>query len=187
VCTRTVGQIPNHQVEEKDEERSFSMPQLIKGGKHTFGWSRVGEMGRIVIPTEALVEYGLKGSEKLIMVPGSKTSGGFGLAPQSSLIKSPLGAAIKFRPRLRKFQIPEGEVVEYEGKSYCWVKLRSGGITVPPRTLEKFSINIGDRLLAIRGSGLAIGFAVRGPIIEEAKRHSELEIFEPTSQDTAPD
>jgi hypothetical protein len=33
------------------------MPQLVKGGKHTFGWSRVGKTGRIIIPPEALTEY----------------------------------------------------------------------------------------------------------------------------------
>ena len=162
------------------------MPKLVKGGKHTFGWSRVGDMGRIVIPAEALVEYCLKESEKLIMVPGSKTSGGFGLASQNSMIRSPLGAAAEVHPRLGKFQMPEGEVVEYKGKPYCWVELRSGGITVPPRTLDKSGIKIGDKLLVIRGSGLAIGFAVRGPIIEEANRHSELEIFEPTTQSAVP-
>ena len=88
------------------------MPKLVKGGKHTFGWSRVGDMGRIVIPAEALVEYCLKESETLIMVPGSKTSGGFGLASQNSMIRSPLGAAAEVHPRLGKFQMPEGEVVE---------------------------------------------------------------------------
>jgi len=50
------------------------MPQLVKGGKYTFGWSRVGDTGRIVIPAEAVEEYRLKESEKLILVPGSKTS-----------------------------------------------------------------------------------------------------------------
>jgi bifunctional DNA-binding transcriptional regulator/antitoxin component of YhaV-PrlF toxin-antitoxin module len=157
------------------------MPQLVKGGKHAFGWSRVSNLGRIVIPPEALVEYCLKESEKLILVPGSRTSGGFGLAPQKSMLRSPLGVVAEVHPRLGKLQMPEGEVVEYKGKPYCWVELRNGGVTIPPRTLEKYGIKIGEKILVIRGSGLAIGFAVRGPIIEEAKRHSELAVFEPNT------
>ena len=27
------------------------MPRLVKGGKYTFGWSRVGDMGRITVPS----------------------------------------------------------------------------------------------------------------------------------------
>ena len=39
----------------------------------------------------------------------------------------------------------------------------------------------GDRLLAVRGSGRALGFVAQGPIYDEALKHPELEIF---SQDT---
>jgi hypothetical protein len=56
------------------------MPQLGKGGKHVFGWSRVKEAGRIVMHSQARKEYGLKESEKLVLMPGSRTSGEFGLA-----------------------------------------------------------------------------------------------------------
>jgi len=157
------------------------MPQLVKGGKHTFGWSSVGDTGRIIIPPEALEEYRLKESEKLILMPGSQTSGGFGLAPRESVRRSSLGVVVDVHPGLGEFQVPEGEVIEYKGKPYCWVKLRDGGVTVPPETLEKYGIRIGDKLLVIRGSGLAIGFAVRGPIVEEAKKHRELEVFEPVN------
>lgn len=155
------------------------MPQLVKGGKHTFGWSRVGKTGRIIIPPEALTEYRLKESEKLILVPGSRTSGGFGLGSGESVKKSPLGFFAAARPEFERFRVPEGEVIEYEGKSYCWVELYDGGVSVPPATLAKYGIGVGDKLLVIRGSGLAIGFAVRGPIVAEAEKHDELVVFEP--------
>ena len=157
------------------------MPQLVKGGKHTFGWSRVGDTGRITIPPEALEEYRLKESERLILVPASQMSGGFGLGSQESVKRSPLGAVADIHPGLGEFRVSEGEVVEYKGKPYCWVELRNGGVVVPPGTLEKYGVRIGDKLLVIRGSGLAIGFAVRGPIVEEAKKHRELEVFEPVN------
>lgn len=154
------------------------MPQLVKGGKYTFGWSCVGDTGQIVIPPEALEQYHLKEFEKLILVPGSKTSGGFGLGSEESVKSSPLGIVADVHPELGEFQVPEGEVIEYEGKPYCWVELRNGGVTVPPGTLEKYGIRIGDKLLVIRGSSLAIAFAVRGPIVEEAKKYGVLEVFE---------
>ena len=33
------------------------MPQIIKGGKYLFGWSKVGVKGKIKIPLEAYEEY----------------------------------------------------------------------------------------------------------------------------------
>ena len=155
------------------------MPQLVKGGKHTYGWSRVGKTGRIVIPPEALDEYRLKESEKLILVAGSRTSGGFGLGSEQDVSRSRIPALVDVHARLGESRVLEGEVIEHEGKPYCWVELRNGAVTVPAGTLEKYGVKIGDMLLAIRGSGLAIGFAVRGPIVEEARRHRGLEIFEP--------
>jgi len=53
-----------------------------------------------------------------------------------------------------------------------------GCITLPPETLREYEIIIGDLLLVVKGSPIAIGFALRGSIIEEASRHPELEVFE---------
>jgi bifunctional DNA-binding transcriptional regulator/antitoxin component of YhaV-PrlF toxin-antitoxin module len=162
------------------------MPQLVKGGKHVFGWSRVGNTGRIVVPREALEEYRLRESEKLILVPGSRTSGGFGLGSPESLSGSPRGEALRACPELGEFRVSAGEAVEYDGKPYCWVELRGGRITVPPTTLEGYGVQVDDSLLVIRGSGLAIGFAVRGPIVEEARRHPELVLFQADSEGDMP-
>ena len=153
------------------------MPQLVKGGKHVFGWTLVGDKGKIIIPPEALEEYGLRESDKLIMIPGSKTSGGFGLGTQKILKESPLGTVLDANPALKNFRVSEKEVIEYRGKPYCWTKLINQGISVPPDTLKRYGIEVGDRLLVIRGSGLALGFAVRGPIVEEAGKHPELKVF----------
>jgi len=155
------------------------MPQLVKGSKHTFGWSRVGGTGRIVMPPEALEEYNLKEADKMILVPGSQTSGGFGLGSVESLKRSHLRAIMDARTGLGIFQEKEGEVIEYRGKLYCWVELKDGGVVIPLGILNRYGVKIGNKLLVIRGSGLAIGFAVRGPIIEEAKKHLELDVYEP--------
>jgi len=158
------------------------VPQLVKGGKHVFGWSRVGNTGRIFIPPAALAEYRLKESEKLVLIPGSRTSGGFGLGAHDSVRNSPLGRAVSLHPDLKEFLAPEGAAVEYKGKTYCWAELRNGRISIPVRTLAKYGIGVGDRLLVIRGSGLALGFVVRGPIVEEAGKHPDLEVFAPETK-----
>jgi hypothetical protein len=46
-------------------------------------------------------------------------------------------------------------------------------VVLPSRT----GIQSGERLLVVRGSGLALGFLQRGPIYEEASRHPEIEVF----------
>ena len=77
-----------------------------------------------------------------------------------------------------EFRAAAGGLVEHERRPYCWVELRRGAIRVPPETLVRYGIRVGDRLLVIRGSGLALGFAARGPIVAEAKKHPELAVFE---------
>jgi hypothetical protein len=81
-------------------------------------------------------------------------------------------------PRLTGFQLREGEAVKIAGKTCCWVKLNTDGcITVPLETLKEYGVNQGDHLLSVRGSRLALGFCVRGPLIDEAKKHLNLKLF----------
>jgi bifunctional DNA-binding transcriptional regulator/antitoxin component of YhaV-PrlF toxin-antitoxin module len=155
------------------------MPQLAKGGKHVYGWARVGDTGRIVIPPDALEEYRLGESQALILFPGSRTSGGFGLGSSESVKRSRLGDMAGPLPRHSGFHTPEGEVSEVEGKPRCWVRLRDGGISLPLRTLAKYGLRVGDKLLVVRGSRLAVAFAAKGPIVDEAGKHPELVVYQP--------
>jgi len=157
------------------------MPQLVKGGKYMFAWSRVGDDGTVIVPPEALAEYKLEEDERLILRPSSRSSRGFVLGSPRSLERTVLGIVLEDCPELGRFLTSEGEVTEYKGKPYTWAWLRGGAINVPPATLERFGIREGDLLAVIRGSGLAVSFIVQGPIVEEAKRHPELEVFEPAS------
>ncbi|MGD8456556.1 MAG: hypothetical protein PVF83_09240 [Anaerolineales bacterium] len=154
------------------------MPQLVKGGKHTFGWTRVGNTGRIRIPPEALEEYQLQEAGKLLLIPGSRTSGGFALGAQEAVAQSQLGNLTDISHMLEESLTVEGELIEDKGRPYGWVVLRDGGVTIPAGTLARFGVETGGKLLVIRGSGLAVGFAVRGPIVEEALKHPELLTFE---------
>jgi len=155
------------------------MPQLVKGGKHVFGWSRVASAGRIRVPPEALHEYSLQEAERLLVIPGSRTSGGFGLGSLPSIRKSPVGDVAEALPELAAFLVPEAQALRRRGKPYCWVTLRAGEIRMPPDTLQAYGVAIGDDLLVIRGSGLALGSAVRGPIVEGDRKHPEIELFVP--------
>ena len=152
--------------------------QLVKGAKHTFGWSAVVDPGTIAIPAEAVAEYGLSEGDRLLVVPGSRTSGGFGLSLPKSVGRSVLGAVLEEHPELGKCRIPECEVVEHGGRPFCWVQLRRGAVRLDAQALARYGIRIGDKVLVIRGSGLALGFAVRGPIVQEAGNHGELPVCE---------
>jgi hypothetical protein len=150
------------------------MPQLVKGGKYAYGWSKVDKNGKIIIPREAAEEYNLS-PQKAILLPGSKTSGGFGLTTLDLLGNTPLADRIGSSP-LANFSMPEGEPVKIKGRVYCWVELHENSITVPVDTLRAYGVAPNDLLLSVRGSHAALGFIVKGPIIEEANLHAELEV-----------
>jgi bifunctional DNA-binding transcriptional regulator/antitoxin component of YhaV-PrlF toxin-antitoxin module len=154
------------------------MPQLVKGGKYVFGWSRIGENGGIVIPAEAVKEYGLIPHKKVILISASKTSGGFIVARKSMLERSSLGSILKVNPDLNNFRIDEGKPLEFKKRIYCWVKIRENNMIVLGRqTLEAYGIKPGDNLLSGRGSYIGLAMVVKGPIVEYAKNHAEILTF----------
>ena len=153
------------------------MPQLVKGGKHVFGWVKVCGNGEIPIPSDAFIEYSLDAGGLGILLSGSRTSGGFGLSMWERFQRSKLSTLLNSCPDFFCFTSPEGIAVECGTKTLCWVKLGDGNFCVPAPTLERFGIALGDRLLVVRGSGLALGFIVRGPVTEAAKNHPDLPVF----------
>jgi hypothetical protein len=149
------------------------MPRLVRGGKYVFGWSLVGDDGSLRIPEEALVEYGFVSGDRLVLMPGSRTSRGFSVSSLGKLRDSPFYDLVVRSPLMGA---GVGEVVDVSGRCFCWVRLESGVICVPPDALRRYGVSVGDRVLAARGSRLGIGFPVTGPIIEEAKKH-DIECF----------
>lgn len=127
------------------------MPQLVKGGKWVFGWCIVGPAGEIQIPPAAYTEYGFVTGEVVIITRGSQRSGGFGIGRQEKLANSPLLSRFRGRATIGA----------------------AGQVVFPAETGPQ----PGERLLAVRGSGLALGFVQRGPIYEEALKHPEIETF----------
>ena len=149
------------------------MPQLVKGGKYVFGWSKVAEDGSIRVPPEALNEYEYNDCDKLILLSGSKTSKGFSLTSSEKLRDSPFNESIVTSPL---FETGECDAIPVGGRTFCWARLDAGVIHVPPETLKLYDVSTGDRVLGVRGSWLGIGFLVTGPIVVEAQKH-ELECF----------
>ena len=151
------------------------MPQLVKGGKNVFGWSKVSKNGIIKIPEEASKGYNLNPLDKVIIISGSKTSGGFSIVKIERLTDSPLSIVIDNNPKLANFKRSNGEPIHYGKKCFCWTEiLQDGKIQLPIETLKMYGIKPGDTALSVRGSGLGVGIIVREPIIKEAEKHPVL-------------
>jgi hypothetical protein len=151
------------------------MPRLVKCGKHVYGWLEVGTAGNIAVHDEALEEYNLKTPCNVVLLSGSKRSGGFALTTATLLKNSRLYAILDGNPQLVGFQLRKGETITVAGKPSCWVKLSNNGcIVFPLETLKEYGINPGDLLLSVRGSRFALTFCVKGPLIDVAKKHSSL-------------
>jgi hypothetical protein len=121
------------------------MPRLVKGGKWVFGWVVVGPKGELPIPPEAWREYDFEAGDEAFFLRGSRRSGGFGLSTPGLMTSS----SARFRV------LGRGRIGE------------DGQVIVPPEV----GVEPGHRLLAVRGSGRALGFVARGPIYEEALKH----------------
>ena len=155
-----------------------TLPKLVKGGKHVYGWSLVGENGRIMVPEEALAEYNFEMPSKLILMAGSRRSGGFALTTSALIRNSRLSILLYEDSRLFGHKLCEGEIVTIGGKPFCLVELkRDGCIIVPLYTLKEYGVIPGDMLLSVRGSRFALAFCVKGPLVDEAKKHSSLSLF----------
>lgn len=131
------------------------MPQLVKGGKWVFGWVIVGSRQEIQIPPEAYAEYGFQSGDQVLLLRGSRKSGGFSIGRRETLARA--------KTNLSQRAFGQGVVGE------------ARRIVLPPEA----EVKPGDRLLAVRGSGMALGFLKQGPIYEEATKHPEIDFVHP--------
>ncbi len=154
------------------------MPQLVKGGKYVFGWSRIGNDGKIKIPKEAFIEYSFRTGEKVVLISGSKTSGGFGIFKyekfQDTLIKS----VVQQIEGIFSCNVPINKSFHYKNRYYCWTLiLEDECIILPDEILNTYGIIIPTKVLAVRGSGLGLSFLSRGSIYKTALQHTEIKQF----------
>jgi uncharacterized protein (DUF4213/DUF364 family) len=129
------------------------MPQLVKGGKWIFGWVIVGPRREIHLPPEAYQAYGFRAGEPVVYLRGSRRSGGFSIGRLEKVEKS------KVPLHLRAFGLGKIGL-----DSQIEIPLEAG-------------IQPGDRLLVVRGSGMALSLLRQGPIYALALKHAEIETF----------
>ena len=154
------------------------MPQLVKGGKHVFGWSKVDKMGKIPIPPEAWIEYDYHIDDEVILVSGSKKSGGFSIIRLQIFLKSPLSNTPIDDSRYSKKQFPRNEIFHHHNRYLFITKLVANNeINLGVGVLDEYDVEVDTNLLAVRGSGLGLGLISKGPIYEEAKKHRDLPLY----------
>jgi hypothetical protein len=130
---------------------------LVKGGKWIYGWVVVSPEREVVIPPDAWREFGFQGGGEAVFAPGSRRSSGFAVSTP--------GLMAKVSERL------EGATLRVLGQG-CFSE--DGKVLLPPEV----DVQPGDRLLAVRDSRYGLGFAVQGPIYEEALKHPDkLQVF----------
>ncbi|NLD91898.1 MAG: hypothetical protein GX639_04425 [Fibrobacter sp.] len=148
------------------------MPQIAKGGKFIFGWSIISSEGCVKIPEMTFNEYNLSIEQNVILISGSKISGGFCVSNYSLMKSSIMNGLFLEYPEIREYSIREGNCIKFKGRLYCWVKLQSDGIIkLTDYTMESFNIKPGNKLLSIRGSNIAFVLAAKGPLIEAANNY----------------
>ncbi len=154
------------------------MPQLEKGGKFTYGWSLVDRSGAFHLPAEAAEEYNLKPGTDVIILNGSRRSGGLAVALPEVLWNPPLAAILQHIPEITGCGFPQGQPCRSGERCFCRTIITGkSAVKVPLSTLAGYGVNPGDRLLTVRGSYRALAFIKKGPIVEEALRHPELAVY----------
>ena len=130
------------------------MTRLTKGAKETFGWVVIGKERGVIIPEKAWIRYDFKAGDEAIFIPGSHSSGGFGLTTITLL---------------------EGLKYSYsKDKILGWSRFYFNRRVYIP---ESVAVNPGDRLLTVYGSRFALALIQKGKIFYEATKHSELDEF----------
>lgn len=163
------------------------MPQLVKGGKHVFGWSEVGTGGVTIIPFEAVEEYQITTGGSLLLIPGSDSSGGFGLTSTKLLSGTRLGMLLRGALSATAYDEKTSDHLEVSGNKWFFAEFRDDqcSIRLSPLVMEEYGIKPGEMLLVVKGSGSAIGFIQRGKIFEEARKHPKLKVFRSREREIA--
>ena len=144
------------------------MPQMTKGGKYIFGWSKIGQNGELTFPTMAVKEYNLQEETYIYIVSGSKQTGGFCVMTDPLLSHSKLKNILKENSSLADRSLSEGELIAYKGRKYGWLALKENTVYLSDDLMKMLEIKVGDKLLAIRSSDIAFTMGVKGSLIEKA-------------------
>ncbi len=145
------------------------MPQIAKGGKFVFGRSLIREDLSVRFPPQAVSEYNITADQRVYLMTGSKSTGGFCVTHKGLLAPSKLKMILTDNPELIDYSIAPGEFVRYKGRSYCWLPIEQKGvIRLTPEMMSFLDLQVGMRLLSIRSSDIAFTMGAKGPLLEAA-------------------
>ncbi len=151
------------------------MPRLVKGGKWVYGLCCIGRDGRILLPPDAVADYGFRAGDLLIAMTGSRRSGGFVLGRPATLRAAGLPPLVQAADRL---STAEAGPLRPGGRFVAAVPLAADGtVTLPPDALAGFQVRPGDCLAAGRGSYVALALLARGPIMAAARDYPGLPVY----------
>lgn len=154
------------------------MPQVTKGGKYIFGWSKINKDLTIRLPQMAIDEYNITLENKVYLMSGSKSTGGFCVTKKELLYNSKIGNILKDTPYLCDYKIPEGEFVKYKGRIYCWLSITQNGVLqFSHKILDNLSLKVDDKLLSIRSSDIAFTMGVVQKILKEILKFIKIRIM----------
>lgn len=148
------------------------MPQLNKGGKFVFGLSKIHHDCTIQFPKQAIEEYNITKENAIILITGSKKTGGFCVTNKLLLGESKLKHILNECPELALYKLLPCEFINYKGRGYCWINISSTGkIKLTQEAMSYLNLSIGDQLLAIRSSDIAFAMGAKGPLLEKSKTY----------------
>ena len=150
------------------------MPQITKGGKYIFGWSKISKNGELTFPRMAVEEYKLKEEQYVYIVSGSKQTGGFCVMTETLLSHSTLKNILKNNPSLAERYLGEGELIVYKGRKYGWLSLNEDTVHLSDNLMKILDIKTGDKLLAIRSSNIAFTMGKKGELIDRANGYKAI-------------
>lgn len=154
------------------------MPQITKGGKYIFGWSKISENGKLVFPPMAVEAYRLKEEDHIYIVSGSRQTGGFCVLPEPLLINSKIKNILEENLNLADRSLGEGELISYKGRKYGWLALKENTIHLSAQLMKNLDIKVGDELLSIRSSDIAFTMGAKGRLINKARDYlGIIEVF----------
>ncbi|WP_058304119.1 hypothetical protein [Gorillibacterium timonense] len=156
------------------------MPHITFGGKYVYGWLTVNDDGSILLPQEALMDYQLIGNKKVLLMSGSRTSKGFSVMSLELMKTYESHMLTVVAPALEGDDLRQDEVFfRQKGRTFASAGLdNEGRLSLPDQAKEAFGIHPDSRLLSIRSSNVAFVNIFEGPIVERARQHSELPVFE---------
>jgi hypothetical protein len=132
------------------------VPQIRKGGTFIFCWSTIKSDFSIQFPIEVINEYDICSEDKVFLITGSKTTGGFAVSKKAFMEKSIFNNIFIVYNDLGNYKTREGDFLKYKDRKYTWIPINNEGkIFLNQDILSSLSLKINGILLSIKSSNIA--------------------------------